>query len=80
MSHLHNCSECKYLTRTSSEQVFLLCKFWSAPQYPVPYAGQAYGIDYARLHCHVQPWAPACPFFKPKVVGDEAAGAAAEGV
>lgn len=76
---LHNCAECKYLTRTSPEQRFLLCKFWAAPQYPVRYAGQAYGIDYVRLHCHVQPEAPACPFFKPKVVEDEAAGAAAEG-
>lgn len=63
MGHLHNCAECKYLTRTSPGQVFLLCRFWAAPRFPVPYAGAAMGRDYVVTHCHVQPHAPACPFF-----------------
>lgn len=65
----HNCAECKYLTRTSPTQVFLLCRFWSATQYPVPEAAaQMGGVDYACTHCHVQPEAPACPYFEKREV------------
>ena len=62
----HNCCQCDYLTRTSPEQVFLLCKFWSAKSIPVKGAARTFGSDYVVGHCHMQPEAPACPFFKKK--------------
>ena len=65
---MHNCAECHHLTRTSPEQVFLLCRFWSARQSPVQGAHKSFDYDYVLTHCHVQPEAPACPFFKPKAV------------
>lgn len=63
----HTCGECHYLTRTSPEQVFLLCRFWAADQYPVRGAAKELGHDYAIAHCHMQPWAPACPFFRRRI-------------
>ena len=63
----HTCGECHYLTRTSPEQVFLLCRFWSAEYYPVKGAGKVMRKEcknYPELHCHMQPWAPACPFYR----------------
>lgn len=60
----HVCGDCFYLSRTSPEQVFLLCDFWAAPELPVRGAGKAFDRNYTVLHCHVQPNAPACPYFK----------------
>ena len=80
MSRQHNCAECKYLTRTSPEQVFLLCKFWSAAHCPVPGAAeQMGGKGFVYTHCHVQPEAPACPYFEKRKVVDGATRAAAAG-
>ena len=62
----HCCSECDYLTRTSPAQVFLLCGFWSAKNLPVSGTSWDFDRDYVIRHCHMQPEAPACPFFKPK--------------
>ena len=69
----HNCSECAYLRRTSPAQVFLLCTFWSAREIPVKGTGSEFGRDYVLTHCHLQPEAPACPFFEPRKVSDGAA-------
>lgn len=69
----HNCAECAYLTRTSPTQVFLLCSFWAATYYPTSGVSSEYDYDYVVGHCHMQPEAPACPFFKPKAVSREAA-------
>ena len=68
----HNCSDCDYLKRTSPTQVFLLCKFWSAKQIPV--VGTNNGYDFVLSHCHMQPEAPACAFFRPRAVRHGAAG------
>lgn len=56
---LHNCGQCRFLKRTSPEQVFLLCTYWASPN-------RKYA-DYRWMcgHCHMQPWAPACFAFKP---------------
>lgn len=67
-SKQRNCSQCDYLKRTSPTQVFLLCEFWAAEHTPVKGAIKEFGHDYALAHCHMQPEAPACPFFKPKAV------------
>ena len=54
------CGQCEHLKRTSPTQVFLLCKWWSAPNH-----GMAdYGLT--CTHCHLQPEAPACVAFKPR--------------
>lgn len=69
---IRQCGECRYLHRTSPEQVFLKCEFWSAT--PVPKQAQrAYGQGYVVTHCHMQPWATACPFFEEREVGCGAA-------
>lgn len=73
MSTQHNCSECDYLTRTSPTQVFLLCKFWSAADYPAKGVSQSYDRDYVIRHCHMQPEATACEFWKPRKASDGAA-------
>lgn len=70
---MHNCSECDHLTRTSPGQVFLLCRFWSARHSPVDGAFELYGKDYVVTHCHIQPEAPACPFFRKREVSHGAA-------
>lgn len=67
-----NCSTCTYLTRTSPEQVFLLCRFWASPRIPIDGTSWDFDRDYVYLHCHVQPEAPACPFHKHKKVSDGA--------
>lgn len=69
---MHCCGQCHYLTRTSPTQVFLLCRFWAAPTFPVKGAASVVGKDYAVFHSHMQPEAPACPFFKPKEVSSGA--------
>ena len=63
------CCDCAHLTRTSSEQVFLLCEFWSdediddATSYvPEDFVGTT--TAYSTLHSHMQPDAPACLAFK----------------
>lgn len=78
MTRQHNCAECRYLTRTSPEQVFLLCAFWSdedindATSYvPEDFVGTT--TAYSTLHSHMQPEAPACPAFKPRAVAHGAA-------
>lgn len=65
---LHNCGQCHYLERTSPAQVFLLCKFWSATPPPVRGVLSAVDMDYIVGHCHMQPEALACMFFKQKEV------------
>lgn len=61
----HNCGECLHLKRTSPEQVFLLCTFWSADNVPME-AIRAAGFTQNDivLHCHMQSEAPACPLFR----------------
>lgn len=71
---MRNCSDCDYLTRTSPTQVFLLCGFWAAKQIPIVGASYERDRDYVVTHCHVQPEAPACPYFKPREVRDGATG------
>ena len=73
MSTQHNCAECDHLTRTSPTQVFLLCKFWAAPHIPVSGTSWDYDHDYVVRHCHMQPEAPACEFWKPRKASDGAA-------
>lgn len=70
---MHNCSECRYLKRTSPEQKFLLCRFWSSRRSPVEGVFELYGKDYVVTHCHIQPEAPACPFFRQREVSHGAA-------
>lgn len=65
----HNCSECKFLKRTSPTQVFLLCAFWANPA-----NGIRGDYDWVVGHCHVQPEAPACPYFEMRRVIDGATG------
>lgn len=72
MTH-HNCGQCAYLRRTSPGQVFLLCTFWAAESMPVKGAAGRYGYDYMIAHCHMQPEALACPFFKPREMVKDAA-------
>lgn len=69
---LNNCGKCFYMRRTSPEQVFLKCEFWSASPLPVRGVLKVVDRDYIIGHCHRQPEAPACPFFKPR----EASGGA----
>lgn len=56
----HTCEQCRYLTRTSPEQVFLKCLYWSKH-------GNGIKDDksYAIAHCHMDPKSPACPVFAP---------------
>lgn len=63
MAELRNCGSCDYLRRTSPEQVFLLCEFWSAERPPIPDVFRKFGHEYVVTHCHMQPEAPACPFW-----------------
>ena len=65
MSEQHNCGQCSHLVRTSPEQVFLLCKFWSKPNLEKG-AASACGFDVMDVvgHCNLQPEAPACKFFR----------------
>lgn len=70
MSAPRNCGHCKYLTRTSPEQVFLLCEFWSAESIPVKGAAEHFGYEWVVGHCHMQPEAPACQFFEAKGAAD----------
>ena len=60
MAEQHNCAQCRHLTRTSPEQVFLLCAFWANPD-----NGIRGDYDWVVGHCHVQPEAPACMAFQP---------------
>lgn len=69
-----NCSECKFLKRTSPTQVFLLCTFWAARQIPISGTGGEYDRSYVIAHCHMQPEAPACPYFETRRVIDGATG------
>lgn len=71
----HNCSQCAHLTRTSPTQVFLLCGFWASSPTPKPYDPRIFDRDYRVSHCHMQPEAPACFFFRPKA-GDASADGA----
>ena len=66
MAEPRNCGSCGYLCRTSPEQVFLLCRFWSADVPPVRGAFRAYGYDFVVAHCHMQPEAPACEYYRPR--------------
>lgn len=63
---IRNCRHCRYLTRTSPEQVFLLCEFWASSSHHHPVRGATKGVDYDYVvaHCHVQPEAPACDYFE----------------
>lgn len=65
---LHNCGECRHLVRTHPEQVFLKCRFWCGSMHYTLKAAQVLGRDYAVTHCHMQPWAEACPFFERRKV------------
>ena len=69
------CCDCAHLTRTSPEQVFLLCEFWSKPHLEVRGATGICGFDVMDVvgHCHRQPEAPACPMFRHKAVEHAAA-------
>ena len=70
------CADCRHLKRTSPEQRFLLCGFWSRKPLPVKSIRQIGEFDdsYIVLHCHVQPEAPACPMYEAREV--PSAGAA----
>lgn len=57
------CSRCAYLTRTSLEQRFLLCRFWASNSIRLKGLRDAFGSDYIVGHCHMQPEAIACPMF-----------------
>ena len=64
------CGECDYLTRTNPEQVFLKCRFWCGGLHYALRAARMLGSDYAVTHCHMQPWAEACPFWLRKEIGE----------
>ena len=57
------CGTCGSIRRTSADQVFLRCDFWSAPTASVPGAFVQFGHDYVITHCHVSPEQMACPFW-----------------
>lgn len=65
---LHNCGECRHLVRTHPEQVFLLCTFWASGTPEMRGVAKEYGQTYMATHCHMQPWAEACPFFERRKV------------
>ena len=62
------CGECRYIRRTSPEQVLLRCDFWCATEYPVKGAAGYVGRDFVLAHGHVGEGEPACPFAMPKEV------------
>ena len=68
MSEQRNCSQCRHLVRTSAEQVFLKCEFWSDLELRdawayVPDEWEDSIQAYITLHCHMQPEASACLAF-----------------
>ena len=58
-----NCGNCSHIKQTSPGQIFWLCRFFASDQTHDKGVLAEFGYDYVITHCHVQPEAPACPYY-----------------